>query len=113
MILFSSTYILFPLLISFLSLSAVIPSKPIDRRDILLGKSNSPEYKRLASYCYIDDYATWLQRQNELIMWLDFAKILRLPIHEDEQFQREVQQYRLQYECLRVMERLPVSVGPG
>ena len=96
-----------------LCVSSLINGKPIEKRDLSVDKSKSAEYKRLASYCYIDDYAAWVQRQQELVMWLDLAKILKLPIHEDEQFQQEVQQYRLQHECLRVMERLPVSVGPG
>jgi hypothetical protein len=76
-------------------------------------KLKSLEYKRLAKYCYIDDYPAWLHRQNEFMIWIDLAKILRLPIHEDQQFQQELNQYRLQYQCLRIVERLPVSVGPG
>jgi hypothetical protein len=47
------------------------------------------------------------------MIWIDLAKMLRLPIHEDRQFQQELNQYRLQYQCLRIVERLPVSVGPG
>jgi hypothetical protein len=76
-------------------------------------KLKSAEYGRLAKYCYIDDYPAWLHRQNEFMIWIDLAKILRLPIHEDQQFQQELNQYRLQYQCLRIVERLPVSVGPG
>lgn len=106
-----SMFVLVSLLL--LCVSTLINGKPIEKRDLSVDKSKSAEYKRLASYCYIDDYSAWLQRQQELVMWLDLANILKLPIHEDEQFQQEVQQYRLQHECLRVMERLPVSVGPG
>jgi hypothetical protein len=76
-------------------------------------KSKSIQYKRLAKYCYINDYPAWLQRQYEFMIWFDLAKMLRLSVHENEEFQRELQQYRLQYECLRFVERLPVSVGPG
>ena len=106
-----SMLVLLSLLVVFLS--SLINGAPIEKRDLSIDKSKSAEYKRLTSYCYIDDYSAWLQRQQELTMWLDLAKILKLPIHEDQQFQQEVQQYRLQHECLRVMERLPVSVGPG
>jgi hypothetical protein len=109
-----SMFVLLGLVILFISTSlSFVDGKSIQQRDLSLAISKSADYKRLASYCFIDDYPTWLQRQQELIMWLDLAKILKLPIQDDEQFQQEVQQYRLQYECLRVMERLPVSVGPG
>jgi hypothetical protein len=76
-------------------------------------KSASSEYKRLASHCYINDYAAWLDRQQELIVWLNLAKLLKLPIQDSELIQQELEQFRLQQECLRVIERLPVSVGPG
>ncbi|CAF0799039.1 unnamed protein product [Rotaria sordida] len=73
----------------------------------------SSEFKRLASHCYIHDYAVWLERQQELIIWLNLAKLLKLPIEESKIMQEELEQFRLQYECLRVIERLPLSVGPG
>lgn len=76
-------------------------------------KSASSEYKRLASHCYINDYAAWLDRQQELIVWLNLAKLLKLPIQDSELIQQELEQFRLQQECLRLIERLPVSVGPG
>ncbi len=76
-------------------------------------KSQTTEYQRLAKFCHIDDYPGWIQKQQELKIWFDLAKLLRLPIHESIHFQRELNQYRLQYECLRIVERLPVSVGPG
>ncbi len=76
-------------------------------------KSKSIQYKLLVRYCYIDDYSAWLQRRYEFMIWFDLAKMLRLSVDENKEFQRELQQYRLQYECLRFVERLPVSVGPG
>jgi len=76
-------------------------------------KSTSSEYKRLASHCYIKDYTAWLERQQELLVWLNLAKLLKLPIEDSELIQQELEQFRLQHECLRVIERLPVAVGPG
>ena len=100
-------------ILSVLFLSSSMDAKPMQARHTPALNSNSVEYKRLATYCFIDDYSAWLRRQQELMIWLDLAKILKLPIQDDKQFQQELQQYRLQYECLRVMERLPVAVGPG
>jgi hypothetical protein len=100
-------------ILSVLFLSSSMDAKSMQTRNSPALKSNSAEYKRLATYCFIDDYPAWLRRQQELMIWLDLAKILKLPIQDDKQFQQELQQYRLQYECLRVMERLPVAVGPG
>ena len=108
-----SMFIPVSLVILLISSLSVIDARLMETQDSPMKQIKSSEYKRLASYCYIDDYTSWLQRQQELLMWFDLAKILKLPIHEDKQFQRELQQYRLQHECLRVMERLPVSVGPG
>jgi hypothetical protein len=76
-------------------------------------KLKSAEYKRLASHCYINDYSAWLERQQELLVWLNLAKLLKLPIKDSEFIRQELEQFRLQQECLRVIERLPVSVGPG
>src|SRR5690242_5760453 len=76
-------------------------------------KLKSIEYRRLAKYCYIDDYSIWLQKQHEFMIWFDLAKLLRLPIHENKHFQHELKQYRLQYACLRTVERLPILIGPG
>lgn len=94
----------------------VVPSINANRlykRDILEFNLNPIEYKQFAKYCHIDDYTAWLQRQHEFKIWLDLATILKLPIHEDKQFQREFKLFHLQYECLRAVERLPVSIGPG
>ena len=90
-----------------------IDSQRASRETSLMLKLKSAEYKQLAKYCYIDDYSAWLQRQHEFNLWSDLAKILRLPLDEDIEFQREREQYRLQHECLRVVERLPLSIGPG
>lgn len=70
-------------------------------------------YKRLATHCYIDDYARWLEQQQDLMIWLNLAKILKIPIQDNELVQQQLEQFRLQQECLRFIERLPVSVGPG
>lgn len=89
----------------------VVHGQPLFKLDS--STSRSPRYKRLAKYCHINDYQAWLQRQQEFLIWLDLAKILRLPVDDDEDFQREFQQYRLQQQCLRLVERLPISIGPG
>ncbi len=86
---------------------------PFETKHPTLLKSASSEYKRLASHCFINDYAAWLDRQQELTVWLSLAKLLKLPIQDSELIQQELEQFRLQQECLRVIERLPVSVGPG
>lgn len=85
-------------------ISSVHPSTP---------KLKSVEYRRLTKVCGIQDYSAWLQRQDEFLMWLDLAKLLRLSVDDDPEFQRELRQYRLQYQCLRLIERLPLSIGPG
>ncbi|CAF2251637.1 unnamed protein product [Rotaria magnacalcarata] len=73
----------------------------------------SSQIKRLASHCYINDYPVWLERQQELMMWFSLAKLLKLPIEENKVIQEELEQIRLQHECLRFIERLTLSVGPG
>ncbi len=99
------------LLIVFIILS--VHSTPLGIEDSPIFKLKSADYKRLASHCYIDDYAAWLERQQELLVWLNLAKLLKLPIQDSKLIQQELEQFRLQYECLRVIERLPVSIGPG
>jgi hypothetical protein len=91
----------------------LIESRRFKIQGTLSFNSKAHDYKRIAKYCFIDDYPAWLQQQKEFLIWLDLAKMLRLPVHEDIHVQRELKQYRLQYECLRIVERLPVSVGPG
>ncbi|CAF2571369.1 unnamed protein product [Rotaria sp. Silwood2] len=90
-----------------------INSIPLESKQSSSLIPTSSEFKRLASHCYINDYAAWLERQQELMMWLNLAKLLKLPIEESNIIKQELEQFRLQYECLRVIERLPLSVGPG
>ncbi|CAF0821463.1 unnamed protein product [Rotaria sp. Silwood1] len=90
-----------------------INSIPLQPKQAVTLVPTSTQFKRLVSHCYIHDYAAWLERQQELIMWLNLAKLLKLPIEESKIIQEELEQIRLQYECLRVIERLPLSVGPG
>ena len=70
-------------------------------------------YSRMATHCYIENYSNWLERQQELLVWLRLAQLLQMPIDDSSLIKQELNKYRLQYECLRIMERLPVSVGPG
>src|SRR5690349_24708752 len=107
----NTIFFFFYLLIIFILSSA--NSMPYQPNDPILLYPTSSEYKRLASHCYIDDYTAWLERQQELMIWLNLAKLLKLPIHDNDLVQQELEQFRLQQECLRVIERLPVSVGPG
>ena len=72
-----------------------------------------PDYSRMATYCHIENYSAWLERQQELLLWLRLAELLQMPIEDSILIKQELNNYRLQYECLRIMERLPVSVGPG
>ncbi len=101
------------LVFSYILLILISSSIASRRQSSLTIKLKSAEYKRLAKYCLIQDYSAWLQRQQQLKLWFDLAKLLGLSIHEDVEFQRELEQYRLQYECLRLFERLAVSFGPG
>jgi hypothetical protein len=94
-------------------LSSIDCSRQFPTKTPFSSKLKSEQYTKLAKLCYINDYSTWLHRQKEFMMWLDLARTLRLPIHEDKAFQRELKQYHLQYQCLRIVERLPISVGPG
>ncbi|CAF2964733.1 unnamed protein product [Rotaria sp. Silwood2] len=103
---------LFFYLLVVLILSSV-NSIPLESKQSSSLIPTSSEFKRLASHCYINDYAAWLERQQELMMWLNLAKLLKLPIEESNIIKQELEQFRLQYECLRVIERLPLSVGPG
>jgi hypothetical protein len=106
------TIFLFLYLLIIFILSSV-NSIPLEREEGISLASTPSEYKRLATHCYIDDYAAWLERQQELMIWLSLAKLFKLPIQDSELIQQELRQFRLQHECLRVIERLPVSVGPG
>lgn len=95
-------------------IASPVHSAPVENNDHLSTfKLKSFEYKRLASHCYINDYAAWLERQQELIVWLQLAKLLKLPIQDTDVIRQELEQFRLQHECLRVIERLPLAIGPG
>ncbi len=104
-------YLFLYLLILVIILS--VHSTPLEIEDSSIFQLKSSDYKRLASHCYINDYDAWLERQQELSVWLNLAKLLKLPIHNSQLIKQELEQFRLQYECLRVIERLPVSIGPG
>lgn len=67
-------------------------------------------YRLASSYCYIDDYPAWLQQQSLLNYFLEFARYIQIDNHYIEQM---LEQYRLQHQCLRALERLPILVGNG
>ncbi|CAF0812198.1 unnamed protein product [Adineta steineri] len=107
-----NTIPLFLYLLTFFILSPV-HSIPIRSQQSLSFEPPSSEYKRLATQCFIDDYAAWLEQQNELMVWLAFAKLLKLPVEDSGLLKQALEQFRLQHQCLRVIERLPLAVGPG
>ncbi len=73
--------------------------------------SLSLSYQRLAAtYCYIDDYSNWLEQQKSLNYFLQFAKYFDL---DTKRIEQELERYRLQHECLRTLERLPILFGSG
>ncbi len=68
-------------------------------------------YQHLASlYCHIDDYPTWLAQQSSLNYFLQFSQFFNI---DTNHIQQMLEQYRLQRECLRALERLPILVGAG
>ena len=75
--------------------------------------SQSSDYAKLASKCLIDDYESWTRQRQELFMWAKIVEIFKLPIDQDDLLNKELEKYRLQQECLRVVERIPLSIGPG
>jgi hypothetical protein len=83
---------------------------------LVLGNTTLPlqlssHHQRLAStYCFINNYTTWLEQQSMLAYFLQFSRFFDLDKHRIEQ---ELEQYRLQHECLRALERLPILVGGG
>ena len=103
-------FFVYLLIVSILSVADAKPSAESRNPSV---KSTLSNYERLAKRCYIDDYAAWLQRESELLEWLQIAQILELPIHDGSLMQQEFKQHRLQRECLRIHERLPLSIGPG
>ena len=88
-------------------------AEKFNRPDSSIMKRRTPDYQRVANSCFINDYSAWLKRQQEFILWLTVSKILRLSSLKEKEIQKEIRKYRLQHQCLRIMERLPVSVGPG
>jgi hypothetical protein len=73
--------------------------------------SLSATYRHLAKlYCYIDDYSIWLEQQTTLHYFLQFIKFFDL---DTKRIEAELERYRLQHECLRAVERLPILVGNG
>ncbi|CAF0900941.1 unnamed protein product [Adineta ricciae] len=73
----------------------------------------STEYKRLATRCFIDDYTTWSEKYQFLLFMLRMADVLNMADQDRESLLKQWDQMRLQQQCLRFIERLPVSVGPG
>lgn len=67
-------------------------------------------YRLASSYCYIDDYSVWLQQQSLLNYFLQFARYIQI---DNDYIDQLLEQYRLQHQCLRALERLPILVGNG
>ena len=101
------------LLLYLFILSSSIHSRELSTKTSFSSKLKSAEYKSLTKLCYIENYSAWLQREQEIHMWIKVANILGISLSEDVEFQKELEQYRLQHECLRLVERLPLSIGPG
>jgi hypothetical protein len=65
------------------------------------------QYYLLASlYCHIDDYPIWLEQQSRLKNFLQYAQFFD---YDTDRLNKQLEQYRLQRECLRAVERLPVG----
>ncbi|CAF1124860.1 unnamed protein product [Didymodactylos carnosus] len=71
------------------------------------------DYKRLGKYCYIHNFELWNNRQKELTIWVKLSKLMKLNLNDHPEIQKEMEQYRLQYECLKILERMPIAIGPG
>lgn len=68
-------------------------------------------YQRLASlYCFIDDYPAWLEQQSILEYFLQFAQYFYIDV---DLVKKALEQYRLQHECLKALERRPILIGGG
>lgn len=81
------------------------------KSDVDSQKNLSSYYYRVASlYCYIDDYPAWLEEQSRLHQFLKLAQFLYIDI---DRIRQELERYRLQRECLKVLERLPIVFGRG
>ncbi|CAF2034245.1 unnamed protein product [Rotaria magnacalcarata] len=104
---------LFFLYVLIMIVLPLIGSNPVQVRNSVISKFKTSEYNQMVTYCYIYDYSIWLQQRHEFIIWLEFAALLKLPIHKNTEIQRQIKLYNLQDECLRTIERLPVNIGPG
>ena len=92
-------------IISFCSIFLLVQSE-IDST-----KAFSDLYQRLASsYCHIKDYPTWLEQQLSFHYFLQFVQYFDI---DTDRIKEIRDQYRLQYECLRAIERLPILIGHG
>ena len=70
-----------------------------------------PIYRHLAAeYCHIKDYAKWLKEQESFEYFLKFARFFD---YSATRIKNDLEQYRLQRECLKILERLPILVGGG
>jgi hypothetical protein len=91
-------HFIFPI-ISLFSIFVCIHSQP------------SVMYQRLASlYCFIDDYPAWLEQQSMLNYVIQLSEFYYI---DPDRIEQALEQYRLQRECLRVLERLPIMGGGG
>ena len=102
-------------IIAVLLLCNVLIGETMARPASKKAMSHTPpeDYKVLAKQCLIDDYDTWSQRENETLLWLALVRIFNYPLDPHDMIYKEAEKFRLQRECLRLMERLPVAVGPG
>jgi hypothetical protein len=99
-----------------LVLASILPwvcSKSISLDEHFQLETALSHYERLAKRCFIDDYSSWLQRESELLAWFYIAQLLKWPIYDGSLMQEELNRYRLQHQCLRIHEHLPLAVGHG
>ncbi|CAF4399532.1 unnamed protein product, partial [Rotaria sp. Silwood2] len=68
----------------------------------------SPIYQQLASsYCFIDDYSTWLEQREALNYFKQFAQFFGL---DTKRIEKEIERYRLQHECLKGLKNHPIKI---
>ena len=97
-------------LIFFLAVSVFLLTLVI-HKSISAELNPSLTYQRLARlYCYIEDYPAWLEQQSILEYFLRFAQYFYV---DAELLKKALEQYRLQHECLKVVERHPILIGGG
>ena len=90
-----------------------VSTTPLPAKQLRSATPVSTEYKRLATRCFIDDYTTWSEKYQFLLFMLRMADVLNMADQDKEALLKQWDQMRLQQQCLRFIERLPVSVGPG